>query len=415
MQVLSKKRQQQAAISRAAERGLAGFDPRSVSGRVIRARTALLTGHPFFGALALSMPVEIEDVGTACTDGRSIKFDPEFVDSLKDDELVYLIAHEVGHCAMEHVFRRGDRNPARWNVAADVVINHMLDAERIGRRPEGGVSMPELYVAAGGTVEGVYSMLPPEEEGENDGEGGDEGDKGKGKRKGHGDPGRDLMEPSSEAERQQLASEWRERVVQAALQANAAGQLGDTVKRFVREMLEPKVDWRDVLSAFLVKHRTDHRTFARPNRRFISQGLYLPSVTGERLGPIVFAIDCSGSVDDAQLAAFATEVRKVHTDLAPALLTVMYFHHVVAHVDTFGPDDDLKIEPHGTGGTAFSPIFERVADMDQPPVAAVVLTDLLCDDYGPAPDYPVLWVVVPTGYKPKAPPFGDVVMMEKHK
>jgi predicted metal-dependent peptidase len=109
---------------------------------------------------------------------------------------------------------------------------------------------------------------------------------------------------------------------------------------------------------------------------------------------------------------FAAEVKAIHADMRPDALHVGYFHHAVTHVDTFTPDDTVEMTPAGTGGTAFSPIFERIDEMGVSPVCCVVLTDLLCSDYGPAPDYPVLWVVVPSRVKPAAPPFGDVVHME---
>jgi predicted metal-dependent peptidase len=391
------------------------FDPKSAEGRVLRARTALLTGREFIGSLALSLPVEITDaVKTASTDGKRIRFNPDFASRLKDDELVFVIAHEVFHCMLEHVFRTNGRNPRKWNVAADIVVNHMLIEERVGRCPSGAVVNADLYTQGNGIVEQVYDLLP---DGDGDGSGDGDGDgNGDGNGDGSGgdgnDPGQDLEPSTSEAENRALASEWKERVVQAALQANAAGQLGPSMKRLVQDMLKPQVDWRDVLRDFIVKTRADIRTFARPARRFATQGLYMPSTTGERIGPVAFFIDCSGSVSDKQLQVFMTEVRAVHADLQPERLHVGYFHHEVTHTDTFDPEDTVTLSPVGTGGTAFSPIFKAIGDWPEPPVACVVLTDLICDDYGPAPDYPVLWVVIPTACNPTTPPFGRVVNMK---
>ena len=178
--------------------------------------------------------------------------------------------------------------------------------------------------------------------------------------------------------------------------------------RLVCDLLQPKVDWRDVLRRFVTKAKTDDRSFSRPNRRFITQGIYVPSRSGERLGEFCVAIDCSGSIDDKTLAEFAAELRAIHSDGAPTKLHVIYFHHEVCKHEVFMPDDQIgKLVSPGTGGTAFSPIFEFMDVNDIQPVATVVLTDLYCHDFGDTPAYPVLWV---SNGADKAP-WGEVVKM----
>ena len=161
------------------------------------------------------------------------------------------------------------------------------------------------------------------------------------------------------------------------------------------------------MDKFLERRKTDQRSFARANRRFATQGLFLPSRTGEMLGEVVFFVDCSGSIDDEEIAQFAAEVCKVHTDLIPSKLHVVYFDSEVSHHDVFEPTDEVHVKAHGGGGTAFSPLWQFLQDNDIEPVAAVVLTDLVCYDFGASPDYPVLWV---STHSDKAP-FGEVVMM----
>jgi predicted metal-dependent peptidase len=185
------------------------------------------------------------------------------------------------------------------------------------------------------------------------------------------------------------------------------GKLSANMQRLVEEVLSPKVNWRDVLARFLTKCKDDTRTFARPNRRFISQGLYLPSSSGERLGRVAVYIDCSGSIGSKELSEFAAEIRAIHEDMHPEATHVGYFDTEVCHYDVFTPDDTIAVAPHGGGGTAFSPIFKHIEANNINPVACVVLTDLCCNDFGDAPDYPVLWV---SNYSDKAP-WGEVVKM----
>ena len=69
----------------------------------------------------------------------------------------------------------------------------------------------------------------------------------------------------------------------------------------------------------------------------------------------------------------------------------------------------VLVYTHGGGGTACSPIFKYVDEQVIDPVACVVLTDLCCDDFGDAPQYPVLWVS--TEKVREQVPFGETVEM----
>ena len=359
--------------------------------RIIKARTALVLEHPFVGTIALNMPFEFNDeIPTAATNGKHIVYNPRFVEALTDEEVKFLVAHECFHPMLEHPFRRGGRDPRKWNQAGDYVINQLLTDEGIGKMIEGGLLDPQLHQAGGGTTDGIYNILP-----DDDGGGG-------------GDPLDDCQDgDGSPAEQAQEAAEWKVRVAQAAQAAKMMGKLSANIERFVGEILQPKVDWRDVLRRFIEKCKDDTRSFARPNRRFLSQGLYLPTASGERLGEIAFAIDCSGSIGEAELNQFAAEIRAVKEEGNPSAIHVVYFDSEVCHYDRFGRDDELQFAPHGGGGTAFSPVFEYLATNNIEPVACVFLTDLYCDDFGDQPEYPVLWV---STHENEAP-FGEVVVM----
>jgi predicted metal-dependent peptidase len=375
--------------------GGAAVNLRRVQERVTKARVSLVLGHPFFATLALHMKLELDDtVPTACTNGKYVKFGPAFVDRLTDEELLFVMAHEVMHPALSHNYRMKGREHRRWNMAGDYVINQLLSDEKIGKRPEFCLHDPALYQQGGGSTDGIYNLLPPQPEGGSGGQGGGGPDMG--------DDIREADDPDGSEEADMPA-----RVAQAANAAKMAGKLSAGIARLVDEILRPKVDWRDVLQRFIVKVRTDQRTFARPNRRFASQGLYLPSVSGEALGPIVVAVDCSGSITADVLSQFAAEIRAIHEDGRPRELHVVYFDASVSHHDTFGPDDTVNIEAHGGGGTAFSPIFQHIDERGIEPVACVVLTDLYCADFGPCPGYPVLWV----SNGASEAPWGEVVMM----
>ena len=275
------------------------------------------------------------------------------------------------------------------------MINQLLTDENIGKMPSFGLLNPQLYQAGNQTTDGIYNLLPDEPD---DGSGGD---------------GTEAMDDCQDggntpAEQAQQQAEWKVRVAQAAQAAKMMGKMSAGLERLVNDVLAPKVDWRDVLHKFVEKCKSDQRTFARPNRRFLSQGLYLPSVSGEALGEMAIAVDCSGSIDDDILAQFEGEITAIKEDANQVRIHVVYFDSDVSHYVKYERDDSLNIKAHGGGGTAFSPVFKYFADHDINPVACVFLTDLCCDDFGDQPAYPVLWVSTMEGDAP----FGEVVVMK---
>jgi predicted metal-dependent peptidase len=390
--------------------------------RIAKARSTLIRHSPFFATLALNMDVHVTNgVPTAATTYTDMYFSPDFVKKLSDPELVFLVAHEVMHPMFHHNSRLKGRDGKLWNVAADAVINqHIKDDEELGgkniaRMPDGGVYLPDIFKQAEGTTEGIYRIL---EQMKDEQPQGGKGQKGQGKpQQGQGggqgvpdeapwddllsDPG---MTPAEQAEQEQ---NMNLRVAQAANAAKMAGKLSAGLRRLVGEILEPKVDWRDVLRQFVFKARTDDRSWARPNRRFIHRGMFMPSVSGEQMGEMLVAVDCSGSIGPKELNEFAAEIRAIHEDAGPVKLHIVYFDSEISHHDEYERHDTVDVQPHGDGGTAFSPIFRYAEDHEIDPVCCVVLTDLQCDDFGPAPAYPVLWV---TNDSTKAP-WGQVIKM----
>lgn len=352
--------------------------------RLAKAKTSLILEHPFVGAIALGMPHTYQEgIGTACTNGKRVLYDPKFVSDLTDDELKFLVAHECMHPMLEHNFRRQSRDPKRWNMAADYVINQLLTDEGIGAFIDGGCLDKALYDAGNGVSEHIYTLLPEGDDGDGDGGGG------------MGGTGQDLEDGEGTAQDQaQQSAEWRVKVAQAAQAAKMMGKLSVGMARLVDAILNPTVDWRDVLQRFVTKHKTDERSFSRPNRRFLSQGLYMPSRSGEVMGPMAFLVDCSGSVDDKQLAQMAAEMRTVHEDLRPEKLHVVYFDSEVSHYECYGPDDSLDIRFHGGGGTDVRAAFDYLEAEGH--ADDVVCTVVLTDGYTPYPDschYPLIWAM----------------------
>lgn len=338
--------------------------------QLTRARTGLVLDAPFFGMLALRLQlVEEPKIPTAAVDGKHIFYNPEFIAKQSYEETKTLIGHEVMHCVFEHIGRRGDREPRRWNQAGDFVINDVLVDS--GFTPIKGWLHNKAY--AGMTTDHVYEMLPP-----NDGNGG------------AGDPLDDCQDGAPDDAAVNNV-DWKIATVQAAQAAQAMGKLPGKLARFIDELTNPKVDWRAMLQRFISETSKNDYSWQRPNKRFLGQGFYLPTLHSETMGEIVVAIDTSGSIDQATLNAFGSEIKAIVQTSRPSKTIVIYCDSEVNHVDEFGPNDELHFEMHGGGGTAFKPVMDYVTENNITPVCLVYLTDLYGDHKFAAPDYPVLW------------------------
>ena len=378
--------------------------------KLTRARTRLLLSQPFFGALALRMqPVPADHLDTMGTDGKTLFYNPDFVESLSMDELVGVLAHEVMHPACQHHTRRGGRDPKRWNIAADYAINPII--------LDNGFTLPEgaLVDAAysGLSAEAIYARLPEPQESGNGGTG----------QSACPDPGRcggimdatDSAGHSSPAASAAAESECRQALAQAATIAKNTGKLPGTLARLVDEILNPKVDWREVLRRFIENTTRQEYRWTPPNRRFVHQGLYLPSCRSEGMPPMAVAIDTSASVTQEEMNQFAAELNAILVDCMPEEVHVLYCDSTLQRVDVLSPHDlPLSLEAMAGGGTDFRPPFEWLEDADISPACIVYLTDLQCSNFPDEPSCPTLWATTASpdilGYY-GAPPFGEIVYM----
>ena len=76
---------------------------------------------------------------------------------------------------------------------------------------------------------------------------------------------------------------------------------------------QPQIDWREALREFIQNTcaGSDYSTYARPNRRLMSQGIYMPTGISQQVGELVIAVDTSGSIQRADLTAFLSEVKSI--------------------------------------------------------------------------------------------------------
>jgi predicted metal-dependent peptidase len=379
----------------------------NVQDKLLAAQTALLWDHPFFGVLMLQLKkVDATNdprIKTMATDGRHLYYHEPFVMSLKKEELVFVLAHEVMHNALEHHIRRQHRKPGRWNKAADYAINGELVECKVGKMPDCGLLNPAF---TGLSSEEIYRILDEE----NNGDDSDENNMDSGGCGGVIDG----CAPHDEAAKAELRAEMQTQIRQAVMAAKAAqaGKMPAALQRLIDEILMPKVYWRAVLRRFIDESMTRDYSWANPNRRLLPMGIVTPGTVSCGVSHIVIAADTSGSIDEAILKDFAAEVNGAYQEGGVDKLTVIYADAAVAHIEQFENGDELILHPAGGGGTAFSDTFEKIEEQFPDARATIYLTDMYVSDFGRQPPMPVLWGVYgrdSRDFVTLSPPFGECI------
>lgn len=398
----------------------------------VAVKTALLLHVPFFASLLLDiMDVKIgkfdhlfpQGNATMATDGKTIYIDEDFLSSLKLENAVFGVCHEVGHAMWEHMqrgkayedtgFDGNPFSPMLYNIAADYIINDMLDKSKVGAIKRADHDDPAGRFKKGDpewlldpkythdkSVEEVYRDLW----------------KNAKKVKGQPQPGagKGTGQDVHIYDTGKVSSAEMKRAVQTALDtAKACGKLPGALKRYAEEFLEPKVRWQDVLRTTIVTAADrDTSTWARPHRRRLaSQRIYLPRSASFGCHCIVVAVDTSGSIGPKELNAFFSELADILRTCHPEVTWVLGADSAVASTVMLEGDHDITGSPPevgGGGGTDFNPVFDWVAQEGLEPDALVYFTDLCGPFPAKAPDYPVIWCAT-TG---EEAPFGKTIHID---
>ncbi len=315
-----------------------------------RAKIALMrkADSAFFTTLCFSLIHEFSDqVQTAATNGKRIKYNPEFFMSLDDEERVFLMLHEAMHCAYLHMERGKSHDHNKFNIAADHVINLQLK--------DRGFKMPSMGLADEDykelSTEEVYNLLP---EPPTDGS-------GNGYVPGFGSDLEDPAGGNSPQAQEQLRQDMQDILVRAALQSQMAndrpGTIPGEIQLFLDRLLNPQLPWQRILQKFLNSFAKNDYSFKRPNRRFFPQH-YLPSMHSENLIDFAAFADISGSVTDHEFHVQVSETSGVMKMMKPKTILFGQFDTEIKSVEKIQSLMDMKkIEFTGRGGTDIEPVI----------------------------------------------------------
>ena len=398
--------------------------PASIS----RARIQLMLRHTYLASAAARLKFRMTEepwCKTMATDGFNIFINYEFTLKLTEDEIIGVFAHEIMHCVLGHIDRRGNRNPEIWNIAIDYATNLMLF--------DAGVVLPKTGLLdnayKGMTAEDIYSVVSALSKQQLEklilkvGAGIGSGNKNNLNQADdtnftdiHLDVG-DLKgqwarvdEFPTDAERLRMRRSWQEE-----LKSKLPGTISGSSAEEITKAGHQEVNWRDFFSKFVTGLRRDDYRLFPSNKKHIWRQIYLPSFGSPGPDHIVVVIDTSGSMDAKILGKVITEIDAAR-QMCECKLTILQCDIAIKSVETFEPwellEQDLNtMKMLGRGGTSFKQPFEWVdgyVNEGHPyPDALIYMTDGYGDFPSDPPGYPCLWIVPDSGSS--VFPFGDMV------
>ena len=428
--------------------------------RLKSATNTVMKDHPFFAPAMAGMPLVLDrTIPTACTDGRVIRFNPDFTATLNDYELVGLLIHEVCHPLFGHLVRFASADRRMANRACDYEINNLLtEYSNTASRPivlpkDGCVDLERFKTKA---AEAIYKILQAEElppppppppppkppegdegggesEGDGDGKGGEEGegtkpddskdgeskdgsgtkpDKPEG-----GSGGQPLPEPVSPGEfeipkgtPEEIAEQedkWREILSTSIHASKLRGDAPGEFLEKLQQLQKSPLNMKDILQKYADEFCMDEGS-TKPDKRFLANhDMCVAGMEDERIGSLVFVNDTSGSMPARVAEVCCSVIHNAVNTLNADRLIHMDVDSRVAKVREYAPYQPVDIEIHGRGGTDFRPAFDWVEDNRVAPRVLVYMTDGWGTFPESPPSMPVLWLTWGKGAAEY--PFGDVI------
>jgi predicted metal-dependent peptidase len=405
----------------------------------IETRSALLWTCPAFTHILFCMLNEdrgelaalfTKDIDVAATDGETLILNPETFFKYVLGERVFITAHEIMHCILNHCimsrpwsltgkvrFADGSSLPydqKMMNIAMDLVINDILVQSRVGTLPKDGWHDTNIGGASDSFLD-VYKRVYNDQK-QRGGNSVKSKGGGGGNGNGNGKSGFDKILPQGQAKGKDPAkaaqgrsqAAWDAAIAGAIASAKLQGKLPAALERLLGEVLEPTVSWQEHIRAlFARKVGNSSYDWRKPDKRLIQRDIFSPARSGHGCGEVIIAVDTSGSIGQRELDTFFGEMRGILEDLKPTMVYIVWCDAKVHKVDEI--DDASQVgglKAVGGGGTSFKPVFNWVEEEGMRPDALVYFTDMLGDFPGKDPGYPVIWGDI---YGRVKPPFGDVV------
>ena len=386
------------------------LDP--VVDKIIVARVGLLLRHPFFGNMATRLKVvdATEWCATAATDGRALYYNRNFFEDLTNKQVEFVIGHEILHNVFDHLGRNEGRNRKVFNIAADYCVNGQLIRDHIGEQPPKIPIFhdPQHY---GKSAEQVYDELMEKYDEQELGELGKLLDE-------HIDWGEDDENGRPKYTKEELKAirdEIREATIQAA-NAAGAGNTPAGVARLIKDLTEPKINWRQYLRQQIQSLIKADFSFTRPNRKGWGLGAILPSMKHEETIDICVGLDMSGSITDAMGKDMLSEIKGIMDEYKDFKVKIWCFDTSVYNEQNFDSyENDIEsYELKGGGGTEFDANWSYMKEHNIVPKKFIMFTDgYPYGSWGDENYCDTLFII--HGNQTIVPPFGQYAYYEEAK
>ena len=369
--------------------------------RLNKARIKLQGRNPFFSYLSLYIKFIKDEkgrvpeyAGMGISPDGELFYKEEWVDKLSDEEIIGVLCHEISHLAFLHLIRKGNRVHIKWNLTTDLAINTMLEMngfilpdgikrDSVGndtftlkmREKNGKMKNYVVKDVSKKTAEAIYDELPDFKFEESGGGSGKESDVCENGKNWDNHENKELM---TEEEKQKREDEWLGRMEEAYASAKMRGKLPLGIGLYVDELHKSQVDWKVLLQKFVVALLPVDYTWAKPSKKSIAVGTYLPSTYKEKID-IVVSVDMSGSIGTKERTDFLSEIIGIARAYSNAMSMILLIHDTDIHNEYDIKNGNIekikKLEFKGGGGTSHKCIFEKIAEKYKRCQALVSFTD----------------------------------------
>jgi predicted metal-dependent peptidase len=343
------------------------------------------------------------DCPTAYTDGLNKRYGRAFMEKLTDEEIRAIVLHETLHVMLKHIPRHKDlmkENGRLANIAMDYVVNDIImniQDKTLCKLPKDCFYDPMFHEWS---VRRVYEYLKKEQE---------QGKGGGRPQESFDEHGEDLVQGMEPGDLEKITQKVDEAIHQGG---TLAGRFGAKIPRVIKDLMQPDIDWREVLQDFWNSHvrGADEYTWRKFNKRRVADDIYLPSAINETIGEVILAVDTSGSIDNTDIAKVASRIQELCDTLPPERVRVLWWDTEVHGEQVFeGNYSEIgrMLKPIGGGGTRAGCVSEYIAKNSLNADCMVVFTDGYVED--PViwnTNIPAIWIVKEGGREDFMPPSG---------
>ncbi len=401
--------------------------------KISQAKAKLLVDYPYFGTLASKLSLVLnEDIQAFKGDGKKLEYSSVFLENAEISELEFILANGAMHQSLAHENRKNGRSGWLWQMATDMAINDMLVENGLDRPDEAqyrvrfkGMYAEEIY------AELKLDILRDDEDLEYEADDAGDVQRGDDKLDSRVKPENDgilkteqTKDISSETndelsvtlslagslvphEEEMLQEQLLDQEAISLLESEfKKGEAPSHIDRFFKLDFLSKIDWRDELKSALDRYFRDDYQLIPPNKKFLSQGIYLPSTTSQTFR-LVIAVDSSGSIDEELLSSFLSEVNFLMSLVSHYVIELIVCDEKIHSHKTFYSGDTLEVDVKGGSATDFRPVFEFIESEFDDVKLLLYFTDLEGRFPKDEPYYSVKWV----SPKEEDIPFGEIIVI----